>query len=484
MAEKDQTEIGLEIQALLLNMADCNKTIDRKFVEFLLRNKHEAEAIQAEIEALKKFQENENKRRTALTAQFHQPDESWANLEVKKEDTGGIIGFNPSGDSGYGERGEQEMSSLSGYSRETEDLKKRDSVQEESVRASREQERQRMVLGNGDNEKGSDVNKLERPVMPSSTSDIRDAEEDTKKSVPGSGEGNESKKEGYVKLTNGVKKVERLKRKKVKFVLPESSYKKLTFHTKIKEFSGKIRPLMRKFKKVQHDVEKISLVKWLNGYVKSPEDWESAKTMKATTVKLAAKLSNLLVNLMFFLSDMKEMASKFQALNSSLKWLNEDGDYIVTSRIHALLDFIDQEIRSEQRSKKLESDEGNSMTKHVDRDSNALKEGLFDENQVNQLIHQFFNEILRLENILKHQGESDTKMSLKYLSSSLESDLKECERELNKIESRMNELKALCGCNLRADDLNMDLKIELKINELWDLKEDANQTRLKKLNSS
>ncbi|CAK7347080.1 unnamed protein product [Dovyalis caffra] len=65
------------------------------------------------------------------------------------------------------------------------------------------------VTTEGDNEEGSDVNKPEQPGMPSSTSHIGDAEEDMEKLVPGS--------EGYVKVTNGVKKVEKLKRKGVKF---------------------------------------------------------------------------------------------------------------------------------------------------------------------------------------------------------------------------------------------------------------------------
>lgn len=241
---------------------------------------------------------------------------------------------------------------------------------------------------------------------------------------------------------------------------------KPTVHTKIKEFSRKIVALLHKFKKDQHDVEEISHVKWLNGYAKSAEDWESAKTLKATTVKLATKLSHMLINLMLLLSDMKEMAPKFQVMNSSLKWLIGDENYMVASRILALLDFVDQEVQSTGILKKLELHEGNSMIKKVDIDSNVLKEGLFDENQVNQLILQFFHEILRLENNLKRQGESDTEKSLKDLTTLLEADLKECEKELNKIESRLNELKALCG--LEPDDLNIYPKIELKMNELCD----------------
>ncbi|KAG6793664.1 hypothetical protein POTOM_002879 [Populus tomentosa] len=114
------------------------------------------------------------------------------------------------------------------------------------------------------------------------------------------------------------------------------------------------------------------------------------------------------------------------------------------------------------------------MIKKVDIDSNVLKEGLFDENQVNQLTLQFFHEILRLENNLKCQGESDAEKSLKDLTTLLEADLKECEKELNKIESRLNQLKALCG--LEPDDLNIYPKIELKMNELCDLKEDEDLT--------
>jgi hypothetical protein len=170
MAEKNQTEIDLEIQALVLHVADCKKNIKRKFDELLLRNKHEAEAIQAEIAALKIFQQNEN-RVTGLMAPFTQPDESWANLEAKKEEKGGNIGFNPSGESGYGDKVEQEMFYLSGYRRETIDLKKDDSVQEGSVCERREQEKPRIVLGGVDNEERSgDNDKLEQLGMSSSTS--------------------------------------------------------------------------------------------------------------------------------------------------------------------------------------------------------------------------------------------------------------------------------------------------------------------------
>nr|TKS06724.1 hypothetical protein D5086_0000119210 [Populus alba] len=429
----------------------AKKNIERKFDELLLRNKHEAEAIQAEIAALKIFQQNENKGGTGLMAPFTQPDESWANLEAKKEEKGGNIGFNPSGESGYGDKGEQEMFSLSSYSRETIDLKKDDSVQEWSVCERREQEKPRIVLGGVDNEERSgDNDKLEQP-------------------------GSEPKKEGFVKLMNGGElEGKKLKTKKVSFVPPESSYNKPTVHTKIKEFRRKIAALLHKFKKDLQDVEEISHVKWLNGFAKSGEDWESVKTLKATTVTLATKLSHMLINLMLLLSDMKEMAPKFQVMNSSLKWLIGDENSMVASRILALLDFVDQEVQSTGILKKLELHEGNSMIKKVDIDSNALKKGLFDENQVNQLTLQFFHEILRLENNLKRQGESDAEKSLKDLTTLLEADLKECEKELNKIESRLNQLKALCG--LEPDDLNIYPKIELKMNELCDLKEDEDLT--------
>jgi hypothetical protein len=233
MAEKDQTEIDLEIQALVLHVADCKKDIKRKFDELLLRNKHEAEAIQAEIAALKIFQQNENKGVTGLMAPFTQPDESWANLEAKKEEKGGNIGFNPSGESGYGDKVEQEMFSLSGYSRETIDLKKDDSVQEGSVCERREQEKPRIVLGGVDNEERSgDNDKLEKLGMSSSTSVIGNTEDNMEKLVPESGEGSEPKKEGFVKLMNGGElEGKKLKTKKVSFVPPESSYNKPTVHT-------------------------------------------------------------------------------------------------------------------------------------------------------------------------------------------------------------------------------------------------------------
>ncbi|KAJ6776082.1 hypothetical protein OIU74_000293 [Salix koriyanagi] len=232
---------------------------------------------------------------------------------------------------------------------------------------------------------------------------------------------------------------------------------------------------MHKFKKDQHHVEKISRVRWLNGYAKSAEDRESVKTMKAKTVKLATKLSHMLINLELVLSDMKEMAPKFQAMNSSLKWLAGSENYMVSSRILALLDFVDQEVQSTGILKKLGLHGGNSTAKQAGFDSNyVLKEGLFDENQVNQLILQFFQEILRLDNNVKRQRESDTKMPLKDLTALLDADLRECEKELNKIESRLNELKALCG--FEPDDLNFYTKIELKMNELCDLEEDEDLT--------
>ncbi|KAL9403875.1 hypothetical protein Peur_000847 [Populus x canadensis] len=125
-------------------------------------------------------------------APFTQPDESWANLEAKKEEKGGNIGFNPSGESGYGDIVEQEMFSLGGYSRETIDSKKDDSVQEGSVFERREQEKPRIVLGVVDNEERSgDNDKLEQPGMSSSTSVIGNTEDIMEKLVPESGEGSE-----------------------------------------------------------------------------------------------------------------------------------------------------------------------------------------------------------------------------------------------------------------------------------------------------
>ena len=317
MAKKDKTEIDLEIEALVLLAADCNKNIKRKFDELLLRNKHEAEAIQAEIEAVKIF---ENKGVIESMAPLTQPDDSWANLEAKKEEKGGNIGFNSSGESCYCDKLEQEMFSLSIYSRETKDLKKDDSVQEGSVGERREQEKPRIVLGGGDNEERSgDNNKSGQPRMLSWTSTvIGNAEDNMEKSVPESGEGSEPKKESYVKLMNvGELEVKKPKTKKVSFVSPERSYNKPTVHAKIEKISIRIGALMHKFKKDQHHVEKMSHVKWLNGYAKSAEDRESVKTMKAKTVKLAAKLSHMLINLELVLSDMKEMAPKFQVMNSS-----------------------------------------------------------------------------------------------------------------------------------------------------------------------
>ncbi|KAF9666581.1 hypothetical protein SADUNF_Sadunf16G0243700 [Salix dunnii] len=450
--------------------ADCNKNIKRKFDELLLRNKLEAEAIQAEIEAVKIF---ENKGVIESMAPLTQPDDSWANLKAKKEEKGGNIGFNSSGESCYCDKVEQEMLSLSIYSRETKDLKKDYSVREGSVGERREQEKPRIVLGGGDNEDSSgDNNQLGQPGMLSWTSTvIGNAKDNMEKLVPESGESSEPKKEGYVKLMNvGALEVKKPKAKKVSFVSPERSYSKPTVHTKIEKFSIRIGALMHKFKRVQHHVEKISHVKWLNGYAKSAEDRESVKTMKAKTVKLATKLSHMLINLKLLLSDMKEMAPKFLVMNSSLKWLVGYENYMVASRILALLDFVDQEVQSTGILKKVKLHEGNSMTKQADIDSTVLKEGLFDENQVNQLILQFFQEILRLETNVKRQRESDTKMSLNDLTTLLEADLKECEKELNKIESRLNELKALCG--FEPDDLNLYTKIELKMNELCDLEED------------
>ncbi|KAJ6423672.1 hypothetical protein OIU84_024614 [Salix udensis] len=415
MAKKDKTEIDLEIESLVLHAADCNKNIKRKSYELLLTNKHEAEAIQAEIEALKIF---ENKGVIESMEPLAQPDDIRANLEAKKEEKGGNIGFNSSGESCYCDKLEQELFSLSINSRETKDLKKDDSVQEGSVGERREQEKPRIVLGGGDDEERSGDN--------------------DKSGQPGS----EPKEEGCVKLMNaGGLEVKKLKTKK----------------------------------KDQHHVEKISRVRWLNGYAKSAEDRESVKKLKAKTVKLATKLSHMLINLELVLSDMKEMAPKFQAMNSSLKWLAGSENYMVSSRILALLDFVDQEVQSTGILKKLGLHGGNSTAKQAGIDSNCvLKEGLFDENQVNQLILQFFQEILRLENNVKRQRESDTKMPLKDLTALLEADLRECEKELNKIESRLNELKALCG--FEPDDLNLYTKIELKMNELCDLEEDEDLT--------
>ncbi|KAJ6776081.1 hypothetical protein OIU74_000292 [Salix koriyanagi] len=100
-------------------------------------------------------------------APLTQPDDSRANLEAKKEEKGGNIGFNSSGESCYCDKLEQELFSLSIYSRETKDLKKDDSVQEGSVGERREQEKPRIVL-----------------------------EDNTEKLVPESGEGSEPKEEG------------------------------------------------------------------------------------------------------------------------------------------------------------------------------------------------------------------------------------------------------------------------------------------------
>uniref|UniRef100_A0A6N2NB67 Uncharacterized protein n=1 Tax=Salix viminalis TaxID=40686 RepID=A0A6N2NB67_SALVM len=475
MAKKDKTEIDLEIESLVLHAADCNKNIKRKSSELLLTNKHEAEAIQAEIEALKIF---ENKGVIESMAPLTQPDDTRANLEAKKEKKGGNIGFNSSGESCYCDKLEQELFSLSINSGETKDLKKDDSVQEGSVGERREQEKPRIVLGGGDDEERSgDNDKSGQPGMISWTCTVMEnAEDNMEKLVPESGEGSEPKEEGYVKLKNvGGLEVKKLKTKKVSFVSPESSYIKPTVHTRIKKFSIKIRALMHKFKKDQHHVEKISRVRWLNGYAKSAEDRESVKKMKAKTVKLATKLSHMLINLELVLSDMKEMAPKFRAMNSSLKWLVGSENYMVSSRILALLDFVDQEVQSTGILKKLGLHGGNSTAKQAGIDSNCvLKEGLFDENQVNQLILQFFQEILRLDNNVKRQRESDTKMPLKDLTALLEADLRECEKELNKIESRLNELKALCG--FEPDDLNFYTKIELKMNELCDVEEDEDLT--------
>ncbi|KAJ6314427.1 hypothetical protein OIU78_017995 [Salix suchowensis] len=250
-----------------------------------------------------------------------------------------------------------------------------------------EQEKPRIVLGGGDDEERSgDNDKSGQPGMISWTSTgMENAEDNMEKLVPESGEGSEPKEEGYVKLMNaGELEVKKLKTKK----------------------------------KDQHHVEKISRVRWLNGYAKSAEDRESVKTMKAKTVKLATKLSHMLINLELVLSDMKEMAPKFQAMNSSLKWLVGSENYMVSSRILALLDFVDQEVQSTGILKKLGLHGGNSTAKQAGIDSNyVLKEGLFDENQVNQLILQFFQEILRLDNNVKRQRESDTKMPLKEFNS-------------------------------------------------------------------
>ncbi|KAG5254749.1 hypothetical protein IMY05_001G0241200 [Salix suchowensis] len=201
MAKKDKTEIDLEIESLVFHAADCNKNIKRKSYELLLTNKHEAEAIQAEIKALKIF---ENKGVIESMAPLTQPDDSRANLEAMKEEKGGNIGFNSSGESCYCDKLEQELFSLSIYSRETKDLKKDDSVQEGSVGERMEQEKPRIVLGGGDDEESSgDNDKSGQPGMLSWTSTVMEnAEDNMEKLVPESGEGSEPKEEGCAKLMN------------------------------------------------------------------------------------------------------------------------------------------------------------------------------------------------------------------------------------------------------------------------------------------
>ena len=65
------------------------------------------------------------------------------------------------------------------------------------------------------------------------------------------------------------------------------------------------------------------------------------------------------------------------------------------------------------------------------------------------------------------EGEADRGMLVKYLLSSLKDELNEREKQLKKIASRIDELKAEYRCILGPEDQNTYEMMKLKINEWW-----------------
>ncbi|CAK7324430.1 unnamed protein product [Dovyalis caffra] len=192
--------------------------------------------------------------------------------------------------------------------------------------------------------------------------------------------------------------------------------------------------LMNKAEKNQNP-PKTSFMEWLRGHVQLYEDWDTVKEIKAKVVKLAAELSHLLVNLMFSLPKIDLVDTMFQRFLNSLKYQCKDEDSKVIHRIMLLLEFIDEEAKKFEKLKEVDTLEESSDTDEDD---------------------EF------------HRKEPDQELFVKDLLSLLKDDLKECEKELESIASRVDELKAEYGCILGPKDQKYIYEvIKLKINELW-----------------
>lgn len=184
------------------------------------------------------------------------------------------------------------------------------------------------------------------------------------------------------KVLGNVESEQKIENLEIKMVRSDQfGSSKHTAGINIKKFGRKMLVLVPKSNKDLHQMRENSIV----------------KELKIAIAMQAAKLCHLLVCLICSLSEMEEMVVKFRNLKSFLKWPIEDEDSIVTCRIIALLEFVDQKFLNTGGLKDAEPHGEISVAKEAG--------GLFHHRQVNQLIHQFFHEILHLANILERKPD-------------------------------------------------------------------------------
>ncbi|EEF42702.1 conserved hypothetical protein [Ricinus communis] len=123
---------------------------------------------------------------------------------------------------------------------------------------------------------------------------------------------------------------------------------------RIQGLEAKMRALLQEvvnndFKKDERETKK-SFLEWLKDCVESDDDWETLKELKTRAVNHGIKLSHLLVDVIFLMSQNVKSLAKFEVLIASLEWEFQGENSVVICRIVDVLDTADRVTRKKKEA--------------------------------------------------------------------------------------------------------------------------------------
>ncbi|CAK7332171.1 unnamed protein product [Dovyalis caffra] len=399
--EKDQTEIDLKIKAALMRLDQCHVKRKQEVAELISKNKSESETILAEIEALMKLQEDTHyeREKERLSRKSTMADKDLdaihAELSILKIDTRGLGSIMNQLVKKIDDRDKlirEEVGRWNEFmesfllSRERTNVKSSTQIDSAKKSAHPDEFKKEENIGN----KGSKTGVGEKDLKIAADCDqlesrnMEESDQEMQESVLGS-------EEHYVNLMNST----------IAAIFDQSKNSEAAFRTSVEDFSKRMYTLIHgmkaDFKKDLHGAKKTSVLKWLKQHAESKEDYEA---IKAEVGKLATKLLTLLSTLMLLMLESEEMHAKLQVFKSSIKWLIEDADSLVTRMIVSVMETIEYRVKR-QRKIMVES-----------RQETPVSMDMTIHNQFERVVLQILDGIKHLDCILMHQGQNDSNESV------------------------------------------------------------------------